>query len=159
MSNIDFSPLFRSSIGFDRVVGMLENSRLHAGLDGWPPYDIARVGENDYRITVVVAGFIPDELSVTFEPNVLIVGGRKKAESEGRYLHRGIVHRGFQRRFDLADHVKVVSASLEHGLLTIALHRDLPEELKPRKIEIGRSASRSGRELPSPQLQEERHAA
>jgi molecular chaperone IbpA len=138
MSTIDFSPLFRSTIGFDRVARMLENSRRLAAVDGWPPYDIARVGENDYRITVVAAGFAPDELTVTQELNALTISGAKKADAGGEYLYRGIVDRGFQRRFDLADHVQVVGARLEHGLLTIDLHRELPEALKPRQIEIGR---------------------
>ncbi len=138
MSTIDFSPLFRSTIGFDRVARVLENSRRLAAVDGWPPYDIARVGENDYRITVVAAGFAPDELTVTQELNALTIIGAKKAEAGGDYLYRGIVDRGFQRRFDLADHVQVVGARLEHGLLTIDLHRELPEALKPRQIEIAR---------------------
>lgn len=136
MSTIDFSPLLRSTIGFDRIASMLENSRRLAALDGWPPYDIARVGENDYRITVVTAGFAPDELTVTQELNALTVSGTKKTEAAGEYLHRGIVDRSFQRRFDLADHVQVVGARLDHGLLTIDLHRELPEALKPRQITI-----------------------
>ncbi len=152
MSTIDFAPLFRSTIGFDRIAGMLENSRRLAALDAWPPYDIARVGENDYRITVVTAGFAPEDLSVTQEANALVVSGTRKAEAGGEYLHRGIVDRGFQRRFDLADHVRVTGARLEHGLLTIELHRDLPEALKPRQIEIARS--------PAPrQIEADRRAA
>lgn len=141
MTKIDFSPLFRSTIGFDRVAGMLESSRRLAAADAWPPYDIARVGENDYRITLVAAGYGPEELTVTHEPNALIVSGTKKAAPAGTYLHRGIVERDFRQRFDLADHVQVVGAWLEHGLLTITLHRALPEELKPRQIEISRGGA------------------
>ncbi len=153
MSKIDFSPLLRSTIGFDRVARMLEDSRRLAAFDGWPPYDIARVGENDYRITVVAAGFGPDDLTVTQEANALVVSGASKAVPAGTCLHRGIAERDFRHRFDLADHVQVTGAWLEHGLLTITLHRDLPEELKPRQIEIRRQPA-----LPPPTVQDRRAA-
>ena len=134
----DFSPLYRSSIGFDRVFDLLENaSRATTTLDNWPPYDIARTGEDDYRITMAVAGFSQDELSMTQEQNMLVVSGQKSGEDTGEYLHRGIAGRTFQRRFQLADHVKVTGAGLENGLLTIDLKREIPEEMKPRRIEIG----------------------
>ena len=134
----DFSPLYRSSIGFDRVVDLLENaSRATTTIDNWPPYDIARTGEDDYRITMAVAGFSQDELSMTQEQNMLVVSGQKSGEDTGEYLHRGIAGRTFQRRFQLADHVKVTSARLDNGLLTINLKREIPEEMKPRRIEIG----------------------
>ena len=135
-TNFDFSPLFRSSIGFDRVLDLLENADRLAAVDNWPPYDIAKIGEDDYRITMAVAGFTQDELDITHEPNTLVVSGAKSGEDEGEYLHRGIANRAFQRRFDLADHVKVSGAKLENGLLTIELKREIPEELRPRRIEI-----------------------
>ena len=133
----DFSPLFRSSVGFDRVVDMLETASRTAAVDNWPPYDIARAGEDDYRITMAVAGFSQDELSITQERNVLMVSGDRFDEDDGEYLHRGIAQRTFQRRFQLADHVNVTGAGLENGLLTIDLKREIPEEMKPRRIEIG----------------------
>ena len=134
----DFSPLYRSSIGFDRVFDLLENaSRATTTIDNWPPYDIARTGEDDYRITMAVAGFSQDELSMTQEQNMLVVSGQKSGEDTGEYLHRGIAGRTFQRRFQLVDHVKVTGARLDNGLLTINLKREIPEEMKPRRIEIG----------------------
>lgn len=133
----DFSPLYRSSIGFDRVFDLLENASRSTSADNWPPYDIARTGDDDYRITMAVAGFSEDELSVTHEPNMLVVAGERSAEDNGDYLHRGIAARPFERRFELADHVKVTGAGLANGLLTIDLKRQIPEEMKPRRIEIG----------------------
>ena len=133
----DFSPLYRSSIGFDRVVDLLENASRVTTIDNWPPYDIARTGENAYRITMAVAGFSQDELSITHEPNILVISGERAGEDNGDYMHRGIAGRPFQRRFELADHVIVVGANLVNGLLTIDLRREVPEELRPRRIEIG----------------------
>ncbi|WP_117194023.1 Hsp20 family protein [Rhizobium terrae] len=137
-NEFDFAPLYRSSIGFDRVFNLLNNAqRLHA-IDSWPPYDIVKTGEDDYRITMAVAGFAEGDLDVTQERNVLIVKGNKAKETEeGEYLHRGIGGQTFERRFELADHVKVEAASLTNGLLTIALKREVPEAMKPRRIEIG----------------------
>lgn len=138
----DFSPLYRSSVGFDRVFDLLENaSRATTTIDNWPPYDIARTGDDDYRITMAVAGFSQDELSMTQEQNMLLVTGEKKDEDKAEYLHRGIAGRGFERRFQLADHVKVTGAGLENGLLTIDLKRKIPEEMKPRRIEISGAAT------------------
>jgi molecular chaperone IbpA len=108
----DFSPLYRSSIGFDRVFDLLENATRTPSLDNWPPYDIARTGEDAYRITMAVAGFGQDELSIVHEPNMLVVSGERTAEDNGDYLHRGIAGRPFERRFELGDHVKVTGASL-----------------------------------------------
>jgi molecular chaperone IbpA len=136
-TRFDFSPLYRSSIGFDRVFDLLENASEATTIDNWPPYDIARTGEDDYRITMAVAGFSPDELSMTQEQNMLVVSGQKSGEDTGEYLHRGIAGRPFQRRFQLADHVKVTAAGLDSGLLRIDLKREIPEEMKPRRIEIG----------------------
>jgi molecular chaperone IbpA len=137
----DFSPLYRSSIGFDRVFDLLENASRTTTIDNWPPYDIARTGEDDYRITMAVAGFNRDELSMTQERNMLVVSGQKSGEDTGEYLHRGIAGRAFERRFQLADHVKVTGAGLKNGLLTIDLKREIPEEMKPRRIEIGSTAA------------------
>lgn len=135
-TTFDFSPLFRSSIGFDRMLNALEAASRVESFDNWPPYDIAKNGEDDYRISMAVAGFSPDELTITQEQNMLIVSGQKAGEDNGEYLHRGIANRAFQRRFELADHVRVSGANLVNGLLTIDLKREIPEEMKPRRIEI-----------------------
>ncbi|CDX22199.1 heat shock chaperone [Mesorhizobium sp. ORS 3324] len=135
-TSFDFSPLFRSSIGFDRMLNALETASRIETVDNWPPYDIAKTSEDDYRITMAVAGFSEDELAITQEQNMLMVSGQKAGEDKGEYLHRGIAGRSFQRRFELADHVKVIGASLVNGLLTIDLKREVPEEMKPRRIEI-----------------------
>jgi molecular chaperone IbpA len=118
------------------MLNALEAASRVESIDNWPPYDIAKIGEDDYRITMAVAGFGEEELTLTQEQNMLMVSGQKTGEDNGQYLHRGIAGRAFQRRFELADHVKVVGASLVNGLLTINLKRELPEEMKPRKIEI-----------------------
>jgi len=134
-TNLNFAPLFQSTIGFDRVFDLLENASRTQSFDSWPPYDIVRTSEDSYRITMAVAGFSESELSITHQPNLLIVAGNKPDE-EGEYLHRGIPGTSFERRFELADHVKVAKADLQNGLLTIALMREVPEEMKPRKISI-----------------------
>ncbi|MBX4869482.1 Hsp20 family protein [Rhizobium bangladeshense] len=136
-TNLDFSPLFRSSIGFERMLNALEATRRAETIDNWPPYDIVKTDEDDYRIAMAVAGFSQDELAVTQEQNMLIVSGQKADGEDVQYLHRGIAARSFQRRFELADHVKVVDAGLVNGLLTIDLKREIPEAMKPRQIEIG----------------------
>lgn len=133
----DFSPLYRSSIGFDRVFDLLENASRTPSVDNWPPYDIARTGEDAYRITMAVAGFGQDELSIVHEPNMLVVSGERIGDEDAQYLHRGIAGRPFERRFELADHVKVTGASLVNGMLTVDFQREIPEEMKPRRIEIG----------------------
>jgi len=140
-TTFDFSPLFRSSVGFDRLVNALEAASRVESIDNWPPYDIAKTGEDDYRITMAVAGFSEDELSVTQEQNMLLVAGKKSADENAQYLHRGIAGRSFQRRFQLADHVRVEGATLVNGLLTIDLRREIPEELKPRRIAISAQGS------------------
>src|SRR4051794_32705417 len=134
-TNLNFSPLFRSTIGFDRVFDLLENASRTQSFDSWPPYDIIRSSEDSYRITMAVAGFAESDLAITHEPNLLVVTG-DKPEQEGDYLHRGIPGTSFERRFELADHVKVANANLLNGLLTIDLVREVPEEMKPRKIAI-----------------------
>jgi molecular chaperone IbpA len=135
-TSYDISPLFRSSIGFDRIFDLLQNTARVRAIDNWPPYDIEKTGDDRYRITLAVAGFSPDEISVTLEPNQLVVSGTKSGDEGGQHLHHGIAARSFVRRFELADYVKVASASLDNGLLTIELVRELPEAMKPRRIEI-----------------------
>lgn len=135
-TNLDFSALFRSSIGFDRMLNALEAASRVESIDNWPPYDIIKTGEDDYRIAMAVAGFTQDELTITQEQNMLFVAGQKANDDNQQYLHRGIAGRSFQRRFELADHVKVVGAGLVNGLLTVDLKREIPEEMKPRQIAI-----------------------
>ncbi len=136
-TSLDFAPLYRSSIGFDRMFDLLENASRVQAIDSWPPYDIVKTGEDDYQITMAVAGFSQADLTITHEPNLLVVSGQKAGEDNAQYLHRGISNRTFERRFELADHVKVADANLSNGLLTINLRRELPEAMKPRRIEIG----------------------
>ncbi|MBB2713390.1 UNVERIFIED_ORG: molecular chaperone IbpA [Rhizobium etli] len=119
------------------MLNALEAARHAETNDNWPPYDIIKIGEDDYRIAMAVAGFSQDELAITQEQNLLIVSGQKANGEDVQYLHRGIAGSSFQRRFELADHVKVVDAGLVNGLLTIDLKREIPEEMKPRQIEIG----------------------
>lgn len=136
-TTFDFSPLFRSSIGFDRMLNTLETASHAQTFENWPPYDIIKLAENDYRIVMAVAGFSQKELTITQEHNMLMVSGQQAGEDSAEYLHRGIANSAFERRFDLADHVRVENASLVNGLLTIDLKREIPEALKPRRIEIG----------------------
>lgn len=136
-SNFDFAPLYRSSIGFDRLFDLLETANRSQTNDNWPPYDTLKTGDDSYRITMAVAGFAQEDLSITLQPNLLIVNGEKRDQVEGEYLHRGIANRPFNRRFELADHVQVAGASLTNGLLTIDLKREIPEAMKPRQIAIG----------------------
>ena len=136
MRTIDFSPLYRSVVGFDRLAGLLESATAEAAT-GYPPYNIERTGDNAYRIEIAVAGFRPDELNVEVKENLLTVQGRKTANDEARqYLHRGLAERNFERRFQLADYVVVADANLADGLLSISLKRELPEALKPRRVEV-----------------------
>ncbi len=139
MRNFDFTPLFRSSIGFDRLFDLLNNPQLAEDQGGYPPYDIVRTGPESYRIAVAIAGFTPDEISVTTQQNLLTVEGRKANEDDREYLHRGISARAFARRFNLEDHVEVEGANYDNGLLQIDLVRRIPEAMKPRKIAIGGS--------------------
>ncbi|MDR3513695.1 MAG: Hsp20 family protein [Caulobacteraceae bacterium] len=136
MRTIDFSPLYRSVVGFDRLAALLDAAGAESAT-GYPPYNIERTDENTYRIEIAVAGFKPEELAVEVKENLLTVQGRKAANDEARrYLHRGLAERNFERRFQLADYVVVTDAQLVDGLLAISLKRELPEQLKPRKIEI-----------------------
>jgi molecular chaperone IbpA len=135
-TDFDFAPLYRSSIGFDRVFNLLNNAQRLQAIDTWPPYNITKTSDNDYAITMAVAGFALGDLDVTQERNVLVVKGTRAEKDEGEYLHRGIGAQSFERRFELADHVRVETASLVNGLLTIALKREVPEAMKPRQIDI-----------------------
>ena len=138
MRTTDFSPLYRSVVGFDRLAALLDSAAAQDSAAGYPPYNIERTAENAYRIEIAVAGFRPDELDIQVKENLLTVTGRKTANDEPRkYLHRGLAERNFERRFQLADYVVVTDAGLADGLLSISLQRELPEALKPRRIEIG----------------------
>jgi molecular chaperone IbpA len=135
-TSYDYAPLFRSSVGFDRVFDLLENAQRAHSISDWPPYDIVKTGDDSYRISIAVAGFGQDDLDITFQSNLLTVTGKKQEASADGYLHRGIAGRPFAHRFELADHVRVTGADLSNGLLSVDLVREIPEELKPRKISI-----------------------
>lgn len=136
MRTIDFTPLYRTAVGFDRFADLLD-AAAKANDSGYPPYNIETVGEGRYRIELAVAGFKPEELSVDLKENLLTVTGRKAANDEAKqYLHRGLAERNFERKFQLTDYLVVVDADLSNGLLSIALKRELPEALKPRTVEI-----------------------
>jgi molecular chaperone IbpA len=145
MVTFDFSPYYRSTIGFDRMAQLLEHAARVAEIDsGYPPYNIEAVGEDHYRVTIAVAGFAESELDVQVRENTLYVAGEKADEAgDMQYLHRGIAGRSFRKQFRLADHVRVEDAWLDNGLLTIDLVRELPEAMKPRRIEIATGAPKS----------------
>jgi molecular chaperone IbpA len=136
MATLDFTPLFRSTVGFDRLPTVLSLA-MQRDEGGYPPYNIEKHGEDAYRIVMAVAGFGSDDIEIVAERNRLTVRGSVKDKGEKTYLHRGIATRAFERHFDLADFVKVAGASLDNGLLTVDLQREIPEAMKPRKIEIG----------------------
>jgi molecular chaperone IbpA len=140
MTLMDFAPLTRSSIGFDRFFNMLENAPNYEPSDSYPPYNIAKTGDSAYRITLAVAGFEPEELTITAQHNQLVVTGRKAQNGTGEYLYQGIAGRAFQRQFSLADFVRVTGANLRNGMLSIDLAREVPEAAKPRRIEITTAA-------------------
>ena len=137
MRTFDPTPLWRSTIGFDRFFDLLDQSTRLTAEDGYPPYNIERTGENHYRISLALAGFTPDQVTITAEQNVLTVEGAKPTKAESEYLYQGIATRPFRRVFNLADHVQVNGASFENGLLMVDLVRELPEAMKPRRIPIG----------------------
>jgi molecular chaperone IbpA len=138
MDSFDFSPLFRSTIGFDRLTRLVDAAtRVDNASLAYPPYNIEKTGEDAYRLTMAVAGFSEGELGITAQENILLVTGKAKTEEdENRYLHRGIARRAFERRFSLADHIKVGGASLVNGMLHVDLVREVPEAAKPRKVQI-----------------------
>ena len=142
MTGFDLSPLFRSTVGFDRLSRALDTAfQSDARVQGYPPYNIEKTGESDYRITMAVAGFGEDDIEVTQAENTLVVRGSvDKEEDQGRVLHRGIAARSFERRFQLADYIEVREANLVNGLLHISLVREVPEAMKPRTIAIGSAA-------------------
>ena len=139
MNPFDFSPLFHSTIGFDRMARLLDGAtRVDSAAHAYPPYNIEKTGEDAYRLTMAVAGFARDEIDVTAQENSLTVTGKaEKEDDNGGYLHRGIARRAFERRFSLADHMKVVGASLDNGLLYVDVVHEVPEAAKPRTIKIG----------------------
>jgi len=139
MNRFDFTPYRRSTVGFDRLFDLIENqARGSSAGDNYPPFNIERRGDDAYRITLAVAGFRPEDLDITAQQNLLVIQGRKRDESaEGEMLHVGIANRGFERRFELADFVRVEHADLADGLLVIDLVREVPEAMKPKKVIIG----------------------
>ena len=137
MVNFDFSPLYRSSIGFDHMVSLLDSARrIDQGGNSYPPYNIERTGDDAYRISMAVAGFDQSELNVETKENTLTINGVKNKDDATNYLYQGIAERNFERRFQLADHVKVTNAKLENGLLHVDLVREIPEAMRPRTIQI-----------------------
>ena len=135
-TNFDFTPFRRSTVGFDRLFDMLESGNGSPAGDNYPPFDLERVSDDEYRITLAVAGFRSDEIDIVAQQNLLIVSGRKREDNDRQYIHRGIATRAFERRFGLADYVQVKNADLRDGMLAIDLVREIPEEMKPRKVAI-----------------------
>ncbi|HEX8621088.1 MAG TPA: Hsp20 family protein [Allosphingosinicella sp.] len=158
-TNFDFTPFRRSTVGFDRLFDLLENGTGWQGADNYPPFDLERIGDDSYRITLAVAGFAQDEIDITAHQNLLVVTGRKSGEDQGRFIHRGIAARAFERRFGLADYVRVRNAELKDGMLSIELVREIPEEMKPRKIEIGGGRAQVSDQRPENDNSAERQAA
>ena len=145
MRSLDLTPLFRSSIGFDQLDKMFDSAFREASRDNsYPPYNIAKIGQDRYQITMAVAGFGEDDVDITAHNNVLVIKGQTQGVDKSvEYLHRGIAQRAFEHRFQLADHVKVKGADMEKGLLHIHLEREVPEAMKPRKISIGSKAKKA----------------
>jgi len=150
MRHVDFSPLYRSTVGFDRLFSMLDQLATPEGAQTYPPYNIERTGDDTYRISMAVAGFSDKEISLEAHRNVLTIKGEKaeeENEDSAEFLYRGIASRAFERRFQLADHVEVKGAELKNGLLHIDLKRNIPEELKPRKIAISTTKEKEGKQI------------
>jgi molecular chaperone IbpA len=138
MRTLDYAPFFRSTVGFDRLFDSLDSGTR----PDWPPYNIEKLGENEYRISMAIAGFAPEEIELVQEANTLTVSGAKRdRETRHELLHQGLMFRNFRQTFNLAAHVKVESASLENGLLSVRLVREIPEQMKPRQIKIGAAQS------------------
>jgi len=149
MASTELNPLYRTLVGFDRMANLMDQAARLDATPGYPPFNIEQVGDDQFRIELAVAGFSQDDLTIEFKQNSLLVSGqRKQPETQRNFLHRGIAERSFERRFGLADHVRVAGAKLEHGLLTIDLVRELPEILKPRKIEINAAAPGASKAKP-----------
>lgn len=136
MRTVDFTPLYRNAIGFDRLLNMMEANSNKNTQGGYPPYNIEQQEDNKYRITMAVAGFAEQELDITQQENTLIVRGERQPEDNRNYIYQGIAERNFERKFQLADYVKVIGAGLENGLLHIDLEREIPQAMQPRKIAI-----------------------
>jgi len=145
MNRFDFTPYRRSTVGFDRLFDLLENASRSGAGENYPPFNIERRGEDAYRITLAVAGFKPADLDITAQQNLLVIQGKKadEGQAEGQFLHLGIAQRAFERRFELADFVRVENANLEDGLLVIDLVREVPEAMKPKKVQVGTQKSLS----------------
>ena len=155
----DFSPLYRMTVGFDRLFDMLDQVSQVEPMTNWPPYNVEKQGDDQYRITMAVAGFSPDEIEVTQQENALVISGKKHPDNgQGEILHRGIATRAFKQSFNLADFVKVTEAKLENGLLTVALKREVPEELQPRRIPIQLGAASLGSGKPQQQIEHQKAA-
>ena len=144
MRMLDFAPLPRSTIGFDRLFELLDQTARSEPDDGFPLYDIEKTGEDAYRVTLAVPGFAPDEISIESQPNLMVVSGQRTTDRAGQYFHRGLTARSFERRFNLADFVEVKGARLENGLLTVELQREVPEAMRPRRIEIAVGGAAQG---------------
>ena len=145
-SAFDFAPFRRSTVGFDRLFDLLENNATGQAQDNYPPFDLIRIDDNRFRISLAVAGFAQNEIDITAQQNQLVVSGQKAEEDGASYVHRGIANRSFERRFGLADHINVSGAELKDGMLQIDLVREIPEAMKPRKIEIGGGERRPRRD-------------
>jgi molecular chaperone IbpA len=146
MATQDLSPLYRTLVGFDRISNLIDQAMRLDTAPGYPPFNVEQVDDDSFRIELAVAGFTPDDIAIEFKQNVLVVSGKRPPVEDSRhFLHRGIAERSFERRFGLADYVRVDSARLEHGLLTIDLVRELPEILKPRRIDIETGAKRAAK--------------
>ncbi|MEZ9292468.1 Hsp20 family protein [Vibrio lentus] len=142
MNSIDLTPLYRNSVGFDRLASLLDHALTsETTVGGYPPYNIEVLSENRYAITLAVAGFVQEELDIQVEKGVLTVRGNKSSEPESKYLYQGIANRTFERKFNLADYVEVTDADLSHGLLTITLVKEIPEEMKPKSIAINQGGN------------------
>ncbi|MBD1576419.1 MULTISPECIES: Hsp20 family protein [Vibrio] len=136
MRNVDFAPLYRNAIGFDRLFNLMESNNTKNSSGGYPPYNIEQKDEHHYRITMAVAGFADEQLDITQQENMLIVRGERQADENKNYVYQGIAERDFERKFQLADYVKVIGATMENGLLHVDLEREIPEAMQPRKIAI-----------------------
>lgn len=148
MTTIDLSPLYRNSVGFDRMASLLDSAlRSDSVSNGYPPYNIEVLGDNTYGVTLAVAGFERSELDIVVDKGVLLVKGKKAAQDQRSYLHQGIANRAFERKFNLADHVEVTGADLRNGMLTINLVKEIPEAMKPKSIAINQSGEQPGRTI------------
>lgn len=160
MASNELNPLYRTLVGFDRIASLMDQAARLDAAPGYPPFNVEQIGEDEFRIELAVAGFGQDDLSIEFKQNsLLVIGQRKQSETQRNFLHRGIAERSFERRFGLADHVRVADAKLENGLLTIDLVRELPEILKPRKIEISGAAKAKAKVVEASVANDETEAA